>query len=210
VPEVASPPVVEPSVPKAVSPAPRPLHSHTAEEYLFFERNSPTQHEYYAGTIYAITGASRRHVLIVANLTRGLGNRLEDRPCEIYPSEMRVRVDATGLYTYPDLSIVCGEPRFDDTQTDTLLNPQVVIEVLSKSTNDYDLGDKFDHYRSIDSVSDYVLVAQDSFRVEHRSRQPDGTWLVTTHEDPGAVLALKSVGCDIPLSEIYRRIKLGA
>jgi len=209
VPELAPPPVAERPEPKPTAPDLRPRHCYTVEEYLSFERGSPTKHEYYAGTIYAMTGASRRHVLIVTNVVRCLGNRLADRPCEVYSSEMRVKVSPTGLYTYPDLAVVCGDPRFEDAEVDTLLNPQVVIEVLSKSTKDYDLGDKFDHYRAVESVTSYVLIAQDARRVEHRSRQADGKWAVATYDGADAAVPLKSIDCTLPLSEIYRRIQLG-
>lgn len=207
---LAAPPDPERPAPPAPVAAGRPLHSYTAEEYLSFERGSPSKHEYYAGTIYAMTGASRRHILIVTNLVRGLGNRLADRPCEIYSSEMRVKVRPTGLYTYPDVTVVCGEPRFEDAEVDTLLNPQVVIEVLSKSTKDYDRGDKFDHYRAVDSVVDYVLISQDATNVEHRSRQSGGDWAVSSYDGPDAVVPLKSIDCELPLSEIYRRINFGS
>ncbi len=189
---------------------PRPRHGCTVEEYLAFEQSSPSKHEYYAGNIYAMTGASRSHILIVTNLVRSLANRLADRPCEVYASEMRLKVKPTGLYTYPDVTVVCGEPQFDDAPTGTLLNPQLVIEVLSKSTKDYDLGVKFDHYREVESLLDYLLVSQDARHVELRSRPPGGEWAVTTHEGLDAVVTLKSLDCDLPLSDIYRRINFSA
>ena len=120
----------------------------TAQEYLALERKSETRNEYYNGEIFAMAGASREHNLIVGNLLRDIGNQLEDRPCESYPSDMRVSIEATGLYTYPDVAVVCGEPRFQDREVDTLLNPTVIIEVLSPSTEAYDRGVKFRHYRA--------------------------------------------------------------
>ncbi|HEX6985850.1 MAG TPA: Uma2 family endonuclease [Planctomycetaceae bacterium] len=158
-----------------------PRYRYTVEEYLAFERGAPSKHEYFAGNIYAMTGASRRHVLIVTNLVTALTNRLADRPCEVYSNDMRLKVSSTGLYTYPDVMVACGEPRFEDAEIDTLLNPQVVVEILSRSTKDYDLGEKFEHYREVESITDYVLVSQDARRVERRSRQPNGAWTVSEH-----------------------------
>jgi Uma2 family endonuclease len=210
VPELATPPVAERVEPTPRVPAPRPGHCYTVEEYLGFERRADSKHEYYAGNIYAMVGASRRHVLIVTNIVRSLGNRLLDRPCELYSSDMRLKVVATGLYTYPDAAVVCGEPRFDDSQVDTLLNPQVVIEVLSGSTEEYDRGVKFDHYRGVESLTDYLLISQNVRRVEHRSRQSDGSWSLMIHEAPDAVIVLKSIEVELPTAEIYRRINLDA
>ncbi|MGC1275508.1 MAG: Uma2 family endonuclease [Planctomycetaceae bacterium] len=209
-PELAATPATErPSTVATVAPG-QPRYRHTVEEYLSFERGSPSKHEYYAGNIYAMTGASRRHVLIVTNLIRTLGNRLADRPCEIYGTDMRLKVGATGLYTYPDVAVTCGEPRFEDAEIDTLLNPQVVIEVLSKSTRDYDCTEKFDHYRGVESVTDYVLVAQDASHVEHRSRQPGGPWSVSVASSLDGFVSLESIGCELPMADIYRRIQLPA
>lgn len=187
-----------------------PQHRYTAAEYLAFERGSPTKHEFYDGNIYAMTGASRRHVLIVTNLISSLAARLRDRPCEVYGTDMRVKVSETGLYTYPDVTVACGEPQFEDREFDTLLNPQVVIEVLSKSTRDYDLSGKFEHYVNVVSLCDYVLVSQDDRHVEHRVRQSDGTWIASVYCRPDAVVEFSSIGCDLPLSEIYRQIRFSA
>ena len=117
------------------------------QEYLAIERKSETRNEYYNGEMFAMAGASREHNLISVNLLRDIGNQLEDRPCEAYPSDMRVSIEATGLYTYPDVSVVCGEPRFEDREVDTLLNPTVIIEILSPTTEAYDRGFKFRQYR---------------------------------------------------------------
>ena len=209
-PELAASPTSERPAPAALPMPGRPQHRYTVEEYLSFERGSPTKHEYYAGTIYATTGASRRHVLIVSNLVRSLGNLLADLPCEVYSSDMRLKVNPTGLYTYPDVTIACGEPRFEDAEIDTLLNPQVVIEVLSKSTIEYDRSEKFDHYRSVESITDYVLISQDSCHVEHRSRQANGEWRTVELSRTDTAVSLKSIGCELPLADIYRRIKLSA
>jgi len=178
----------------------------TPQEYLALERKSETRNEYYNGEIFAMAGASREHNLTVANLLRDIGNQLEDRPCESYPSHMRVSVEATGLYTYPDVSVVCGEPRFQDREVDTLLNPTVIVEVLSPSTEAYDRGDKFRHYRRIDSLREFVLISQDRMMVERYTRQGKD-WVLSDMTDPDQVLKLESIGCQIPLDRIYAKIK---
>ena len=150
----------------------------TPQEYLSLERKSPTRNEYFRGEIFAMAGTSREHSLIAVNLTRRIGNQLEDRPCEVYASDMRVLVDATGLYTYPDVVVVCGEPEFLDREVDTLLNPTVIFEVLSESTEAYDRGVKFGHYRRIPSLREYVLVSQDRMLVERYTRQGND-WLLS-------------------------------
>src|ERR1051325_5141739 len=121
----------------------------TPEEYLAIERKSEVKHEYFAGEMFAMVGASKWHNLIAANVIRVLGNQLLDRPCNVYPSDMRVKARATGMYTYPDVVVACAEEQFDDAERDTLLNPVVIIEVLSESTEAYDRGRKFEHYQSI-------------------------------------------------------------
>ncbi|MGZ3389262.1 MAG: Uma2 family endonuclease [Isosphaeraceae bacterium] len=177
----------------------------TPQEYLALERKSETRNEYYNGEIFAMAGASREHNLTVANLLRDIGNQLEDRPCESYPSDMRVFIEATGLYTYPDVSVVCGEPRFQDREVDTLLNPTVIVEVLSPSTEAYDRGDKFRHYRRIDSLREFVLISQDRMMVERYTRQGKD-WVLSDMTDPDQVLKLESIGCQIPLNRIYAKI----
>jgi Uma2 family endonuclease len=178
----------------------------TPQEYLALERKSETRNEYYNGEIFAMAGASREHNLTVANLLRDIGNQLEDRPCESYPSDMRVFIEATGLYTYPDVSVVCGEPRFQDREVDTLLNPTVIVEVLSPSTEAYDRGDKFRHYRRIDSLREFVLISQDRMMVERYTRQGKD-WVLSDMTDPDQVLKLESIGCQSPLDRIYAKIK---
>jgi Uma2 family endonuclease len=177
----------------------------TPQEYLALERKSETRNEYYNGEIFAMAGASREHNLIVGNLLRDIGNQLEDRPCESYPSDMRVSIEATGLYTYPDVSVVCGEPRFQDREVDTLLNPTVIVEVLSPSTEAYDRGDKFRHYRRIDSLREFVLISQDRMMVERYTRRGND-WVLSDLTDPDQVLKLESIGCQIPLDRIYAKI----
>lgn len=177
----------------------------TAEEYLAIERKTEFRSEYFAGEIFAMSGASREHNLIASNLNREIGEQLKDRPCEIYPSDMRVRVPS-GLYTYPDVVVVCGSPKFDDDHVDTLLNPLVLIEVLSESTADYDRGTKFKHYRQITSLREYVLVYQESAQIEHFVLGSDGKWSLTEIAGLDKTLSLESIECLIPLAEVYRKV----
>ena len=144
---------------------PKPLL--TPEEYLARERRAETKSEYLRGEVFAMAGASRAHNLIASNAAGELRQQLRDRPCEVYPSDMRVKVSPSGLYTYPDVTVVCGEPQFEDAEVDTLLNPKVLVEVLSPSTADYDRGGKFTHYRRLPSLQEYVLISQDRPLVEH-------------------------------------------
>jgi Uma2 family endonuclease len=179
---------------------------YTPQEYLALERASPLKREYYSGSILAMAGASREHNLIALNLGGELRAQLRDRPCETYVSDMRVLAARTGLYTYPDVVIVCGERQFEDAEADTLLNPTVLFEVLSPSTEAYDRGKKSAHYRRIVSLREYVLVAQDEVRVERYTRQGD-EWLLTELTNRDESLRLASLDCTIALREIYARVE---
>lgn len=178
----------------------------TPQEYLAFERASEVKHEYAAGEIFAMTGATRKHNLIAMNTGTALRPQLRGRGCEIYPSDMRVKIEALGIYTYPDLVIACGSPRFEGQHEDTLLNPLLVVEVLSPSTAGYDRGLKFRRYQLIPTFAEYLLIAQDQPTIEHRLRRPDGAWDLATSEDPGATLALPTIGCTLPLAAVYEDI----
>jgi Uma2 family endonuclease len=177
----------------------------TAQEYLAWERLQPTKHEFFQGEIFAMAGATREHNLIVLNIGAELRNALRKKPCEVYPSDMRSNITTTGLYTYPDAIVVCGKPEFVDDTHDTLLNPKVVVEVLSESSESYDRGKKFEQYRSIASLAEYVLVAQDHVLVEHFSRQPDGSWLLREARAGGRIV-LPSIDCTIEVDEIYLNV----
>ena len=179
---------------------PRPRVS--PEDYLAMERRSETRSEYLDGEIFAMTGASERHNLLAGNLYTAFRAQLRPRGCRVYVSDMRVKVFATGLYTYPDVTVVCGAPQFETAEVDTLLNPQVIVEVLSKSTEDYDRGTKFMHYRTIPSLTEYLLVAQDRVHVEHHLRQSEG-WLLTETDRLADVLDLPSVGARLEIAEVY-------
>lgn len=176
-------------------------------EYLERERRAEYKSEYYNGEMFAMAGASRRHAVITTNLVMALGQHLDDRPCEVYSNDMRLRVAPTGLYTYPDLMVACGDLQFADDQKDTLLNPALIIEVLSDATRDYDRGQKFEHYRTLPSVLEYVTVAQDRPHIEHWTRQPENRWLLVEYSDISQSIQLASVGCTLPLARIYKKIE---
>ncbi|MDQ3687367.1 MAG: Uma2 family endonuclease [Acidobacteriota bacterium] len=186
----------------------QPKPHYTPQEYLALERKAQDKSEYFNGEIFGMTGASRRHNVMVANVLAALHGQLKKRPCEIYPSDMRVKVSPTGLYTYPDVIIVCGEPTFDDEQKDTLLNPTVLVEVLSKSTASYDRGEKFEHYRKLDSLNEYLVIAQNKHHVEHYVRQPDNQWLLSETDDIQSVVNLSSIDCRLSLLDIYDKAKI--
>jgi Uma2 family endonuclease len=183
-----------------------PARQITEAEYLAFERQSPTRHEYYRGEIFAMAGASRNHGRIAGNAYAALHRQLLARPCELYMNDMRVKSLVTGLFAYPDIAVVCGEPLFIDEVLDTLLNPTALIEVLSPSTEAYDRGGKFELYRTIESFQEYLLVAQDRPRVEHYARQADGGWLLRDLADIQASLHLNLIHCTLTLAEIYAKI----
>lgn len=179
----------------------------TAADYLALERQAETKSEYLNGHIYAMSGASREHNTIVFNLARCIGNQLDRKPCRGYVNDMRVKVSPTGLYTYPDVVVACGEPRFEDQHVDTLLDPTVIIEVLSDSTEAYDRGDKFAHYRALESLSDYLLVAQDKPRIERYSRQPDGRWIYSVADGLDSRIEIAAIDCVLQLAEVYDRVE---
>jgi len=171
------------------------------------ERSAETKSEYFAGEIYAMAGASERHNTIAMNVGFLLTDRFKGRPCKAYGSDLRVKIEPTGLYTYPDLLVVCGKPRFEDSGLDTLLNPNVIFEILSPSTEAYDRGAKFGQYRQIESLSDYVLIDQDRPFVEYFQRQPAGSWLLTDYAGLEAALPLPVIDCTLPLADIYDKVE---
>jgi len=176
------------------------------DEYLALERKSPIRSEYLDGDMVAMSGGSREHNLIVTNIVSELRTQLKGRPCEVYPSDMRVKVDQTGLYTYPDVTVVCGEPKFEDANVDTLMNPTVIFEVLSDSTESYDRGTKFGHYRKIGSLIEFLLVSQSGHRIEQYVRQKEGPWLRSEVRGTTDRIELPSISCSLMLSEVYDRV----
>jgi Uma2 family endonuclease len=186
----------------------QPITRISAADYLSMERNSSEKHEFAFGEIFAMTGASARHVVIVTNLVREISSQLLQRPCQVYSSDLRLCVDASHRYTYPDVVVVCGQPQFLDDTLDTLLNPELIVEVLSESTRNYDRGDKFQQYRGIPSFREYLLVDQEKVHVERYSKQSDGTWSLWETDALADVVQLNSVGAALPVSEIYFKIDL--
>lgn len=187
-----------------MSTAPKRLLS--PAEYLAQERAAEFRSEYYRGEMFAMAGARFPHCLAKDNLAAEIRTQLKDGPCRVVTSDQRVKVDRAGLYTYPDVVIVCGEPKFEDDVLDTLVNPQVIIEVLSESTEKYDRGAKFGLYRELDSLIEYILVAQDQPLVERYVRQPDGSWLFREFRGLSQSLEFTSVPARVPLAEIYRGV----
>ncbi|MDH3603965.1 MAG: Uma2 family endonuclease [Candidatus Tectomicrobia bacterium] len=178
----------------------------TPAEYLAFERaQTDAKHEYCDGEIHAMAGASREHNRIVSNVMGMLYNQLRGRPCDHYSGDMRVKVPATGLYVYPDVTALCDEPQFEDEVLDTLLNPSVIIEVLSETTEAYDRGAKFDHYRSIESLQAYILIAQDKPQIELFQRQTDN-WLLSVAKGVEAGVRLEAIDCELVLADVYERV----
>jgi Uma2 family endonuclease len=180
----------------------------TPEEYLAMERRAEFKSEYIDGYVYAMGGASESHNLIVTNLVTQLSTQLRNRPCKVYPSDLRVDVRENRFYAYPDVTVVCGEAIFRDEQTDNLLNPTVIIEVLSDSTEVYDRGVKFARYRRIDSLVEYVLVAQDRRHIEHYVRQSDGQWLFSEATDLQETVHLRSIDCHLVVEDVYDKVDI--
>ncbi|MDE2750746.1 MAG: Uma2 family endonuclease [Chloroflexota bacterium] len=182
----------------------------TVAEYLKFDRQSEFKNEYFDGQIYMMAGVSSRHNLILMSLGSALYARVRGKGCSVYGSDMRVKMEATGSYAYPDLSLVCGTPRYENSRPETLLNPKVIFEILSLSTERRDRGIKLRHYREIESLSDYVLISQSAFHIEHHSRLPDDTWLFTDVLGYDASLTLPTLDSEIKLAEIYEQVELEA
>jgi Uma2 family endonuclease len=190
--------------------ATRPKSFLTPEQYLEIERKAEFKSEYYGGEMFAMSGARRGHNLINWNLARVLDRHLRNRPCEAYQNDMRVRVDATGLYAYPDTVIVCGEPQFLDETQDTLLNPTVIIEVLSPSTEAYDRGDKFELYGAIPSLTHYLLVSSERMSAGLFTRQAEGGWLFAGAALPEDTIDLPAVGVRFTLADLYEKVEFAA
>ncbi|MDQ3130690.1 MAG: Uma2 family endonuclease [Acidobacteriota bacterium] len=179
------------------------------EDYLKFEREAETRHEFLDGEIYQMAGESLSHSRVCMNLAREVGNKLKGKSCEALSPNMKVRTSTASLFSYPDLTIVCGEPQFHDVKKDVLTNPKVIFEVLSPSTADYDRTEKFLRYRMGNkTLTDYVLVSQDYCFVEHFSKQADGNWIYQSLSELAEVLRIVSIDCELNLREIYDRVEL--
>lgn len=179
------------------------------EEYIVAERKATLKSEYLSGEIVAMSGASDTHNLITMNTSMGLYNQLIERGCRVYASDMRVGISAGVSYFYPDIAVIYDKPRFEDDVFDTLINPQVVIEVLSDSTANYDRGEKFRRYRQLESLQEYLLISQDQVLVEHYLRQGK-QWVLSEFSALENVLPLTSIGAELSLNQIYRFVELEA
>ncbi|MGD9854379.1 MAG: Uma2 family endonuclease [Planctomycetaceae bacterium] len=184
------------------------LKRYTVDEYLALERASDVKHEFFDGEIFAMAGGSRPHNLISLNIASELRAALEDSPCEVYPSDMRVKLP-TGLYTYPDCSVVCADPQFDGKQQDVLLNPLLIVEVLSPSTEAYDRGTKFEHYGQLPSLREYVLVSQDRINLEHYVRaDANSPWVLARSGAADATTSFAAIDRTLTLAKIYAKVEV--
>lgn len=181
---------------------------YTVDEYLAREAQAQSRHEYDCGEILAMSGATFEHSQVAANAIRSVGNALRGKKCQPLDSNIKVRLSEFDKYVYPDVTVVCGEPVFDahDTKRTTIVNPTVVVEVLSLSTENYDRGLKFEAYRSLASLKEYVLISQWEPRIETYHRHPDGRWTITTFEGMDTLLKLPSLAIEVPLREIYLNV----
>jgi Uma2 family endonuclease len=185
-------------------------HTLTPEEYLAIERSAEYKSEYYNGEMFAMAGASPVHTRIVTNLVSSLDTMLMDRDCDVHSNDLRVRIREEGhflKFTYPDVIVVCGKAVYDEADSDTLTNPTVIFEVLSESTEHYDRGRKFEHYRRLESLQEYILISQSRCQIERYQRRSDGAWVLHELLDLDQTLELESIRCTIPLRRVYRRVE---
>lgn len=176
------------------------------EEYLELEEKSPEKNEYYQGEIFAMAGASFAHNQIVRNALTALDNHLRNTKCQIFPSDLKVHIEANSLFTYPDLSIICGKPEFWNNRTDTILNPSVIIEVLSPRTNDYDHGEKFMLYRNIPSLKEYILISSTEVRLEQYIKQAPNEWKFIEYQSSEEQITIPTINFSTLLQEFYRDV----
>ena len=189
-----------------MSALPQPKPYLTPEEYLALERQAETKSEYWGGEVYALAGASTKHTIIGANTLAELVMQLKGRPCTAHTNDLRIKIARAGLYTYPDIAVVRGKAEFEDRSEDTLLNPTVRIEVLSPSTEAYDRGAKFEFYRTLESLTDYLLISQSKPIIEHFTRQPDNRWLLSTYKGLDTVAPIPAIGCELRLADVYDKV----
>lgn len=188
--------------------ASNPVTKISEEQYLAIDRAAEFRSEFVDGEMFAMSGGSLRHARLQRNLLFELQSPLRDTGCEAFTSDMRVRVPATRMYAYPDVTVICGKPVLADEQQDILLNPVVIFEVLSPTTEKYDRGLKFQHYRAIESLKDYILVDQNQVLVEQFTRQDDNTWTLRDYRLPNQELTIPSINVSLPVRRIYDRIEL--
>jgi Uma2 family endonuclease len=182
------------------------IRRYSREEYLALERQSDSKHEFHCGEIFAMAGGTANHSMICSNLVGSLGSQLRGHPCRRFDSNLRIRIDQD-RYLYPDASIVCGEPQFEDEVQDVLLNPIVIFEVLSDSTQKYDRGHKFSYYRRLPSFREYLLISEDEPCIDRYYRHDDGNWEIADYRGVEASLELRAApGCRLQLAELYDRV----
>jgi Uma2 family endonuclease len=186
--------------------ATQPKHFITPEEYLARERLAETKSEYYRGEVFAMSGASREHNVITSNLVAALVPILRVRKCEVYSSDMRVLVSDTGLYTYPDVVVVCGKPILTDANFDVLTNPLLLVEVLSESIQNYDRGDKFHQYMRIPSLQEYLTVSQTEMLIDQHTRQPDNSWQVRELVPANGKVKIQCLGVELDFADVYAQV----
>jgi len=177
------------------------------EEYFTLEETSEERHEYYQGNIYAMTGGTGPHSLITSNVMGLLYIHLSEKDCDVYPGYLRIKIETTTLYTYPDAMVVCGPLSYVDNRRDTINNPLVIIEVLSPSTERYDRGKKAENYRTIPTLSEYLLISQDRLHVEHYRREAGNRWILLDYSTPDQEVQLDSIGGSLPMAMIYKRVQ---
>ncbi len=187
--------------------AAQPIPKYSLTEYLEFEECSDAKHEYLAGQIYLMAGASPSHNQICFNLAGVFANRLESGKCRGYSSDQKIWIEAVELSTYADITIVCGEPQFQQEHRTLLLNPRVIVEVLSPGTEAYDRGEKWSYYQHIPSLTDYVLVAQQRAQIELFSLEQDGSWRYARETNLLSEVMIASIDCRLPLAEVYRDVE---
>lgn len=179
---------------------------YTPEEYLVLEEKADHKSEYFNGEVFAMAGGSYNHNVIAGNINAALNQFAESKPCIAFTSNMRVLVKTNGLYTYPDAMLVCGQVEFAEGRNDTLTNPLIIVEVLSKSTRDYDRGFKFESYRLIETLQDYLLIDQERVHVEYFHKLEDGRWVLIETNLPEAELTLQAINFTLPISRIYHKV----
>jgi Uma2 family endonuclease len=184
-----------------------PLIEWSEEEYLEFEETSKIRYEYLRGLVYPLFGDTKAHIDIVNNLIRLFRNQLLERPCKAYAYDLKVKVAAARFYAYPDVVVVCGEHSFESDKPAILLNPALIIEVPSPSTEKHDRTNKFQQYQLLDSLQEYLLVSQDKAQIERYLRQANGEWALTEAIGLDAVLELPTIGCTLTLSDVYRKVE---
>jgi Uma2 family endonuclease len=186
----------------------QPKHRYSVDDYLALDRAADYRSEYVAGEVFAMGGASSRHVLIATNTAGELRNRLRNTNCQVYSSDLRIQADRGNAFHYPDVAVVCGRPEYRDPQNDTVTNPLLIVEVLSRSTRNYDRGDKFASYRRLASLREYILIAQEPCHIEHYVRMGGGIWEFSEMDDCRGSLVIPTLEIAIPLEEIYAKVEL--